>query len=155
MRMNLKSNTDWIIEIKQALEKKNIGQTELQKMLEEYGHPIAKTTIQRLYKERSEYEDSFRYKDTIQPIAELVLDNKPEEDPVAELKERVDYLTKKIEELCDTASKGITFMRSQIDLKDNRMERKDAWVQQLMDENKRLNEEVCRLLDKCNNCDKK
>ena len=153
--MNLKSNTELIIDIKKALAEKNIGQTDLMKMLAEHNKPIAKTTIQRLYKERSEYEDSFRYKDTLQPIAELVLDDVPESDPIAELHERIDYLTAKIEELCETSNKGISFMKSQIDLKDNRMERKDAWVQQLMDENKRLNEEVCRLLDKCNSCEKK
>ena len=152
--MNLKSNTELIVELKKVIAEKKIGQTDMLKLLSEHGHPIAKTTIQRFYKEGSEINDSFRYKDTLQPMAEILLDDPPECDPIAELHERIDYLTAKIEELCETASKGISFMKSQIDLKDNRMERKDAWVQQLMEENKRLNEEVCRLLDKCNSCDK-
>ena len=40
--MELKSNTELIIELKQAIAEKNIGQSELMKMMEDHGHPIAK-----------------------------------------------------------------------------------------------------------------
>ena len=154
--MELKSNTELIIALKHTIAEKNIGQAELMKMLAEHGHPIAKTTIQRFYKEGSEVNDSFRYKDTLQPMAELLLpDEEPEEDPILELKERIDELTDQMKEIYEMASKGMSFMRSQIDIKDNRMERKDAWIQALMDENKRLNDDICKLLERCQLCDKR
>ena len=74
--MGFKSNTELIIELKKAIAEKNIGQTELLKIMEDHGHPIAKTTVQRLYKDGSEVNDSFRYKDTLQPLAEVLLDDK-------------------------------------------------------------------------------
>lgn len=154
--MELKSNKELIIELKQAIAEKNIGQSELMKMMEEHGHPIAKTTIQRLYKEGSEENDSFRYKDTLKPLGELLLPHKKtEEDPIQVLQDRIEELTAQMKEIYDIASKGITFMKSQIDIKDTRMERKDAWIQELMDENKRLNDDVCKLLERCQMCDKR
>ena len=155
-KMELKSNTELIIALKRTIAEKNIGQAELMKMLAEHGHPIAKTTIQRFYKEGSEVNDSFRYKDTLQPMAELLL---PDEDPgdglILELKEKIEELSEKMQEIYDMTSKGMSFMRSQIDIKDNRMERKDDWIQELMDENRRLNDDVCKLLERCQLCDKR
>ena len=72
-----------------------------------------------------------------------------------ELKERIDELTAQTKEIYDMASKGMSFMRSQIDIKDSRMERKDAWIQELMDENRRLNDNVCKLLERCQLCEKR
>jgi len=153
--MELKSNTELIIELKKAMSEKHIGLTELMKMMEDAGHPIAKTTLQRICKDGSEINDSFRYRDTLKPLAEVLLDDIHEDETDDELQERIRVLSDQIREICDQARESIEFMRVQINLKDTRMERKDQWIQQLMEENKRLNEEVCKLLDKCNNCSKK
>jgi len=125
------------------------------KMMEDAGHPIAKTTLQRICKEGSEVNDSFRYNDTLKPLAEVLLDNVNGDETNDKLQEKIDALSAQIRDINDYALNSINFMKSQIDLKDTRMERKDQWIQQLMEENKRLNEEVCKLLDKCNNCSKK
>ena len=183
--MGLKSNTELIIELKKAIAEKNIGQTELMKIMEEHGHPLAKTTVQRLYKDGSEVNDSFRYKDTLQPLAEVLLDEDPYFDPVelarlqAEIKlkdetiailnNQIDSLIEQIEQIRAEDAKQIEFLHKQINLKDQRMDAKDALVQRIMDrndkkdkaiadlteENKRLDESIRQLLDKCRQCDRK
>lgn len=153
--MGFKSNKELIIELKKVIKEKDIGQTELMKMMEEHGHPLGKTTIQRLYTEGSEENDSFRYKDTLQPLAELLLDNAPALDPVIELQDRIDRMEDQLNKYHDLISRYIELSDAQIKIKDTRMERKDQWLSQLMEENKRLNDEVCKLLDRCNRCDKK
>lgn len=148
--MELINNRELIIEIKNALTKKDIGQAELGKMLEEHGHTIAKTTLQRLFKDGSEDNDSFSYKSTLKPIAELVLDKTDDS-----LTGKIDCLIDKIDTLCEMILEDRKLVHAQISIKDTRMERKDAWIQTLMDENKRLNEEVIKLLEKCRNCERK
>ena len=157
--MVLKSNTELVIELKRAIERKGIKPSELKDMLEAHGTPIAKTTLQRFFREGSETDDSFRYKDTLKPMAELLLDDVPEADPLAELEKKVDYLSERVEELIELATNGIAFMNKQIDLKDTRMERKDGWIQEqrdeiltLREENKKLEEDIHRLLEKCSQC---
>ena len=157
--MGLKSNSEIVIELKRAIERKGITQSELKEMLEEHGTPIARTTLQRFFREGSETDDSFRYKDTLKPMAELLLDDVPEEDPLAELEKKVDYLSERVEELIELATNGIAFINKQIDLKDTRMERKDGWIQEqrdeiltLREENKKLEEDIHRLLKKCSQC---
>ena len=157
--MVLKSNTELVIELKRAIERKGIKPSELKDMLEAKGTPIAKTTLQRFFREGSETDDSFRYKDTLKPMAELLLDDVPEADPLAELEKKVDYLSERVEELIELATNGIAFMNKQIDLKDTRMERKDGWIQEqrdeiltLREENKKLEEDIHRLLEKCSQC---
>ena len=152
--MELINNRELIVEIKNAVAEKGIGQSELGKMLEEHGHPIAKTTLQRLFKDGSEDNDSFSYKSTLKPIAELVLDNHKNND-ILRLNDKIDCLIDKIDTVCEMIIEDRKLVHSQINIKDNRMERKDAWIQELMDENKRLNDEVIRLLEKCRNCERK
>ena len=159
--MGLKSNSEIVIELKRAIERKGITQSELKDMLEEHGTPIARTTLQRFFREGSETNDSFRYKYTLKPMSELLLDAVPEEDPLAELEEKVAHLSDQIDELIEIATSGIAFMNKQIDLKDTRMERKDSWIQEqrdeileLREENKRLEEDIHKLLEKCANCDR-
>ena len=183
--MGFKSNMELIIELKKAIAEKNIGQTELQKIMEERGHPIAKTTIQRLYKDGSEVNDSFRYKDTLQPIAEVLLPDKdPYFDPVeiarlqAEIKlkdetisilnNQIDALIAQIKQIREEDAKQIKFLHDQIHLKDQRMDAKDALVQRVMDhndkkdkaisdlteENKKLDDSIRELLDRCRVCNK-
>ena len=155
--MELINNRELIIEIKHALTKKGIGQAELGKMLEEHGHTIAKTTIQRLFKEGSEDNDSFSYKSTLKPIAELVLDKTDDS-----LTGKIDCLIDKIDTLCEMILEDRKLVHAQISIKDTRMERKDGWIQEQRDEilelrseNKRLHEEVFKLLEKCRNCERK
>ena len=120
-------------------------------MLKEHGHPLAKTTIQRLFKDGSEDGDSFSYKSTLKPIAELVLDNHKNND-ILRLNDKIDYLIDKIDTVCEMIIEDRKLVHSQINIKDARMERKDAWIEQLMAENKRLDEDIRKLLEKCQNC---
>ena len=149
--MELINNRELVIEIKNALAEKGIGQSELEKMLKEHGHPLAKTTIQRLFKDGSEDNDSFSYKSTLKPIAELVLDNHKNND-ILRLNDKIDYLIDKIDTVCEMIIEDRKLVHSQINIKDARMERKDAWIEQLMEENKRLDEDIRKLLEKCQNC---
>ena len=125
--MGLKSNTELIVELKHAISEKNIGQTELIKIMEDHGHPIAKTTIQRLYKDGSEVNDSFRYKDTLQPLAEVLLDDKDisvdpvefarlqaeikvKDEAIVTLNNQIDSLINQIEQIRSEDAKQIEFL---------------------------------------------
>ena len=161
--MGLKSNTELIIDLKNAIIEKGIGQTELIKMMEEHGHPIAKTTVQRLYKEGSEVNDSFRYKDTLQPLAEVLLGDDTYIDPVvvanlqAEIKVRdeaiitlnnqIDSLLKQIEQIREESTKQMEFLHGQIKLKDQRMDTKDELIQRVMDRNDRKDKAIAELME--------
>lgn len=183
--MGLKSNTELIIDIKNAIAEKGIGQTELIKLMEEHGHPIAKTTVQRLYKDGSEVNDSFRYKDTLQPLAELLFDDytfidpvefarlqseiKVKDEAIITLNNHIDSLINQIEQIRSEDARQIEFLHKQIALKDNRMDSKDVLIQRVMDrndrkdqsiaelmeENKKLDEDIRKLLEKCHSCNKK
>lgn len=162
--MGFKSNTELIIELKKAIAEKNIGQTELLKIMEEHGHPIAKTTVQRLYKDGSEVNDSFRYKDTLQPLAEVLLGDKDDcfdpveiarlqaeiklkDETIAILNNQIDSLIAQIDQIHTEEAKQIEFLHNQIRLKDQRMDTKDVLIQRVMDRNDNKDRAIAELME--------
>lgn len=117
------------------------------------GIDLADTTLRRVYRKDSEIKDSFNYDKTLKPLAETFLltsgqdDSAESQDRIAGLEavfrlknERIEELQKQIEELkaahearCREYDTRMAFLRDQIELKDQRMDRKDKIIEKLMD----------------------
>lgn len=117
------------------------------------GIEIAQTTLRRVYRDGSEDKDSFNYDKTLKPLAQTFLlaadsdESEEARDRIAGLEavfrlknEKIEELQKQIEELkaahearCREYDTRMAFLRDQIELKDQRMDRKDKIIEQLMD----------------------
>ena len=141
---------DIIIKLKEVREEKGLSYGDILSLMEKNGDYLAKSTISRVFSEGSE-EVSFRYEETIRPIAKALLDmeNIEEDDDmdVRAIKSILKYKIERIEELerqiasLETAldkekikshekldeqraiyDDRIDFLKNQIDLKDKRMD---------------------------------
>lgn len=155
---------------------KNVKQAKglsINDIVELTGNLVSKTTVQRVFADGSE-EISFRYEETLRPIANALLDvenisdtDNPEilamksllkyksnlieemEEKIKELKiahdkEKLTYL-EKIDELRNHYSERLDFANHQIDLKDKRM---DQLLEAVFEKDKQQKE----LLNKILNC---
>ena len=141
---------DIIIKLKQVREEKGLSYTDILNLVEKNGDFLSKSTISRVFAEGSE-ETSFKYEETIRPIANALLDIETiEEDDDMDIKamksllkykiERIEELEQQIAELKYLVSneknkyhekldkereqfqRSIDFLKNQIDLKDKRMD---------------------------------
>ena len=123
------------------------------KVLAATGIDFADTTLRRVYRKDSEVKDSFNYDKTLKPLAETFLltsapdDSAEAQERIAGLEavfrlknERIEELQRQIDELkaahearCREYDTRMAFLRDQIELKDQRMDRKDKIIEKLMD----------------------
>lgn len=145
--MNVK---DIIIQLKKVREEKGLSYNDILDLMEQNGDYLSKSTLSRVFAEGSE-EVSFRYEETIRPIANALLDieNIETEDSgeVQAMKsilkfkmERIEELEREIEKLelslaeekvkhhekidkeRENYNRSIEFLKNQINLKDKRMD---------------------------------
>lgn len=139
-----------IINLKQVREEKKLSYGDILKLMEQNGDYLAKSTLSRVFAEGSE-ECSFKYEETIRPIAKALLDIETiEEDDTMDIqamKALLKYKIQRIEELeeqvkdlkaalsneklkyhekldqeRETYYKRIDFLKDQVSLKDKRMD---------------------------------
>lgn len=139
-----------ILELKEVRDKKKLSFTDIAKLMEKNGDYLAKSTLSRVFAEGSE-ESSFKYEETIRPIAKALLDIETIEDDddmdVRAMKSLLKYKIERIEELERQLEKAqaaldkekvkyheklekereqhrasIDFLKDQISLKDKRMD---------------------------------
>lgn len=141
---------DIIIQLKQVREEKGLSLNDILSMVEEKEqYPPSRSTIQRLFAEGSE-EQSFKYEETIRPIANVLLDieNIEEEDTndVKGMKVLLKYKIRRIEELeqlldreklryHEKLEKEREQFRRSLDFLKNQIELKDKRIDQLMSDN--------------------
>lgn len=105
---------DIILKLKEVREEKGLSYTDILDLMEKNGDYLAKSTISRVFSEGSE-ELSFRYEETIRPIAKALLDIETiEEDDnmdIKAMKSLLKYKIQRIEEL----EQQIEHMKSQFD----------------------------------------
>ena len=141
---------DIIMQLKEVRIEKGLSLNDILRMVEEKEqYPPSRSTIQRLFAEGSENQ-SFKYEETIRPIANVLLDieNIEEEDDVdvRGMKVLLKYKIRRIEELeqqldreklryhekldkeRERFNRSIEFLKNQIELKDKR-------IDQLMSDN--------------------
>ncbi len=141
---------DIILKLKEVRAEKNLSYSDILDLMEKNGDFLSKSTISRVFAEGSE-DLSFRYEETIRPIAKALLDieNIGDDDDMdikvmkSLLKykmQRIEDLERQIEQLqsdlksekikhherMDTKreqwSRSIDFLKNQISLKDKRMD---------------------------------
>lgn len=150
---------DIILKLKEVREEKKLSYGDILDTMEKNGDFLSKSTLSRLFAEGSE-DVSFKYEETIRPVAKALLDMETIEDTddmdTKALKSLIKYKMQVIEDLekqietlksdldkeklkyhekmdkeREQFQKSLDFCRNQIDLKDNR-------IDQLMDTNMKL-----------------
>lgn len=141
---------DIIIKLKEVREEKNLSYADILALLEANGQYLSKSTLSRVFAEGSE-DLSFKYEETIRPIANALLDIETIEDTdnmdVQAMKLLLKYKIQRIEELekqvidlsaerdhekikyhekldkeRERSNRSIEFLKEQISLKDKRMD---------------------------------
>lgn len=141
---------DVILKLKEVKEEKNLSFDGILALMEQNGDFVSKSTLSRVFADRSE-ENSFRYEETIRPIANALLDIETEEETddldtkalksllkykiqrIEELEQQVEQLEsaldkekikhhEKLDEERDRFNRSIDFLKEQIAYKDKRMD---------------------------------
>lgn len=141
---------DLIIKLKEVRDEKGLSYTDILNLMEKNGDFLARSTISRVFSEGSE-DLSFKYEETIRPIAKALLDIENIEDydtmdtqamklllqyklrRIEELEKQVENLEKaldkekiksheKLEKERELANRRIDFLKGQVSLKDKRMD---------------------------------
>lgn len=144
------NSRDIIVKLKEVREERGLSFTDIIKLMEKNGDYLAKSTLSRVFAEGSE-ELSFKYEETIRPIANALLDIENIEDDddmdVRAMKSLLKYKIQRIEELetqvrdlktsldkekiryhekldkeRDMYNRRVDFLKEQISLKDKRMD---------------------------------
>ena len=141
---------DLIIKLKAVKEEKGLSLNKIADLIEENGDFISRSSIQRVFADGSE-DSSFRYEETIRPIAKALLDIETIEDNdsldtatlkallkykiqrIEDLENQLEHLQaaldseklkrhEKIDDIRSEYEKKIDFLKEQIELKDKRMD---------------------------------
>ena len=141
---------DIIIKLKEVRDEKGLSYTDILNLMEKNGDFLARSTLSRLFSDGSE-DLSFKYEETIRPIAKALLDIETIEDDdnmdTQAMKLLLQYKLQRIEELekqvtaletaldkekikyhekldkeREQANRRIDFLKEQVSLKDKRMD---------------------------------
>ena len=139
-----------IMKLKDVRKEKGLSYSDILDLMEKNGDFVSRSTISRIFQDGSE-DQSFRYEETIRPIAKAMLDIETIEDDdnidVQAMKSLLQYKIKRIEELEQTIEqmeaafdkerlkfhvkleqereqfvKSIEFLKNQVTLKDQRID---------------------------------
>ena len=139
-----------ILKLQEVREEKGLSYGDILDLMEKQGDYISKSTLSRLFAEGSE-DCSFKYEETIRPIAKALLDIETIEETddmdvqamksllkykmqlIEDLEKKVEALTgdlakeklkyhEKLDKERDNFQKSLNFCRAQIDLKDKRID---------------------------------
>ena len=172
------NSKDIIVRLKEVREEKGLSYNDILNLMEQNGDYLAKSTISRVFADGSE-EQSFRYEETIRPIANALLDIdnieetdnmdtramksllKYKNDRIVELEQRIEQLESaldkeklKYHEKMDAErerwNRSIDFLKEQVAYKDKRMDLLLDAVQ----EKDSLHKEMLEKLLKCSKCER-
>ena len=147
-QMELTSIQEIVVSLKKVRGELSVADIQ-RKVKDVTGITIAETTLRRVYRDGSESNDSFNYDKTLKPLAKafLLTPGDHAQDKIAGLEavfrlknEQIADLMQQITELkaahearCREYESRMAFLRNQIELKDQRMDRKDRIIEKLMD----------------------
>lgn len=169
---------DLIMKLKEVREEKGLSYGDILDIMEKNGDYLAKSTISRVFADGSE-EMSFRYEETIRPIAKALLDIENIEDDddmdiramksllkfkiqrIEELEKQIEHLEvalgkeklkshEKMEKERERFNRSIDFLKEQISYKDKRM---DLLLDSVTEKDK-LHKDMLEKLLKCSKCEK-
>lgn len=153
-----------IIKLKEVREERNLSYNDIVSLVEQNGDYISRSTVQRVFADGSE-SVSFRYDETIRPIANALLDidNIEAEDDmdtqamktllqyknqrIKDLEQQLDKeklkYHEKLEKEREQSRKSIDFLKEQISYKDKRM---DLLLDSIKQKEERYNELLAHVL---------
>lgn len=153
-----------IIKLKEVREERNLSYNDIVSLVEQNGDYISRSTVQRVFADGSEGV-SFRYDETIRPIANALLDidNIEAEDDmdtqamktllqyknqrIKDLEQQLDKeklkYHEKLEKEREQSRKSIDFLKEQISYKDKRM---DLLLDSIKQKEERYNELLAHVL---------
>ena len=154
-----------VIRLRTIREERDLSISDLMAKLEEQNTHLSESTLRRVFNDDIDALTGFSYEGTLMPLCDLLLpkgDTQDSElsqaridgllDVIAIKNQIIESLTKQIEELknghanrCRKCEKDLQFYRDQIDLKDHRMDKKDEWIDKLIQQQADL---LSRLADK-------
>lgn len=148
---------DLILRLKEIKNERQLTPCDIEKMLDAAGYHVSINSIRKVFQAGSE-DLQFRFHDTLQPISRVLLGIYSEDKGDSEIDAlhaaiRVkDELISKLEhELACTKTEAgdrVEFLRHQIDLKDERIDRLMTRVDQVLASNNDLLSQIQRMLDK-------
>ena len=167
---------DLIIKLKEVREEKGMSFNDILKLMEKNGDYLVKSTLSRVFAEGSE-DCSFKYEETLRPIAKALLDIETEEETddldtkalksllkykiqrIEELEKQVEHLEsaldkekikhhEKLDEERAMYDRRVEFLKEQVAYKDKRMDMLLAWVEDKDEQNKEM---LAKVL-KCSKC---
>lgn len=167
---------DIILKLKEVREEKGLSYGDILDLMEQNGDFLSKSTISRVFADGSE-EMSFRYEETIRPIANALLDMETIEDTddmdtkalksflkykierIEELESQIEHLEssfnkekvemlEKFDEERQRFNRSIDFLKEQVAYKDKRM---DMLLEAVFKKDKQ-HEEMLEKLLKCSKC---
>ena len=144
--MEQKMIADIIRRLKTVREDNGLSCQKIVELVEQRGQYVSLSTVKRVFEDGSEGY-GFQYANTLKPIADAVLGvyepSQPDAvtvDEVDALKAVVAYNSEKIKSLSaelDATKKlyedRIAFLKQQISLKDDRIDKRDAMIEKLLD----------------------
>lgn len=142
-----------ILRLKAIRAEKGLTLQEISDKLDEAGMHVGITSIKKVFSEGSE-DLGFRYRDTIEPIAKVLLDLYDDQGDAeavalkADLAVKDELISRLERELTDARTdyaRRAEFLLQQIELKDKR-------IDTLMERVTVLIEQLQKLLDKCDHC---
>lgn len=156
---------DLIIKLKAVRDEKELSYNDILTLVEKNGDCVSRSSIQRVFADGSE-DTSFRYEDTIRPIANALLDIETIEDTddmdIQAMKVLLQYKIQRIEELeqqldkekikyheklekeREQSRRSIEFLKEQISYKDKRM---DLLLQSVEKKDKRFDELIEHIMN--------
>ena len=144
-RVELTKSQELIKQLKEVKARNEITYPRLLERLEKNGKYVSLTTLRRVFADGSENSaNNFNYESTLLPIAEVLLNaedvptrpDSPYAQEIDALKSVIHVQNEEIARMHDIKEhleNRITFLLSQIELKDKRMDEKDEIIRRLMD----------------------
>lgn len=166
---------DIILKLRAVQKEKKYSYTQILKMMDKNGDHVGKSTLSRLFGKNWEKE-SFKYEDTLRPIAKVLLDMETiEEDDGLNIQamkmllkykiERIEELEAKIRELTQTVAREKIKRHEAVDEERRRFDRQeDLYREQLAYKDKRMDsfieamfkkdEQIKEMMEKILRCQK-
>jgi len=168
---------DIVLKLKEVRDEKGLSYNDIIKLMEKNGDYLSKSTLSRVFAEGSE-DLSFKYEETIRPIAKALLDIETIEDDDTldtqaiksllkyKIQRRIDELERQVEQLKASLDKEkvkyhekldeqremydrrVDFLKDQISLKDKRM---DQLLEAIFTKD-RQHDDLLKKLFACQNC---
>lgn len=148
---------DLIQRMKAIKEEQHLSPQDISRMLDAAGYHVSENSIRKVFAEGSENK-TFRFHDTLQPISRVLLgiygsetDDSEVEGLKAAIRVKDELITKLEHELARTKTEAgdrVDFLRHQIALKDERIDRLMTRVDQVLASNTELLTQLQKLLEK-------